>query len=99
MTFKALSWLRGRWAMAAVVAVVAAVLLGNRGFRRVVVHALQLRRLGTEMSTLKKEEAELKAAVSAAKLDDLALEKAARKELGYLKPGEVEYRFPPPGKK
>jgi len=74
----------------------AVLLLGNRGFRRLVSNWFLLRRLSAERKALDQEEGLLKKAIVAARSDDRALEAKARKELGYLKPGEVEYRFPPP---
>jgi cell division protein FtsB len=74
----------------------AALLLGNKGFRTLVSSALHLRRLESQVAEAEAEEARLKAAIEAVKNDDLALESAVRRELGYQRPGEVEYRFPPP---
>jgi cell division protein FtsB len=75
---------------------VAVLLLGNRGFRRLVSNWFLLRRLNAERRALDQEEDRLKKSIAAAQSDDRALEAKARKDLGYLKPGEVEYRFPPP---
>ena len=77
---------------------VAAFLLGNRGIRRLVSNWLLLRRIRAERSILDAEEERLRQGIAAARTDDRALEGKARKELGYLKPGEVEYRFPPTDK-
>ena len=74
----------------------AALLLGNRGFRRLVSNWFLLRRLDAERRALDAEEERLRKAIAAARTDDGALEARARKELGYLKAGEVEYRFPSP---
>ena len=73
-----------------------AVLFGNRGFRRLVSGTLQLRSLQRETERLKGEEGALQRDIAAASGDEAAIERAARRELGYLKSGEVEYRFPPP---
>jgi cell division protein FtsB len=83
-------------ALAVLAAVLASVLLGNKGFRRLVINTFRLKGLATELAELKAEEAGLQRKIDAAATDDRALERAARRELGYLKPGEVEYRFPPP---
>jgi cell division protein FtsB len=85
-----------RWACIAAAVAAAAVLFGNKGFRRLVSSTLLLRRLDAEKSALDLEEKRLKEFVAAAKSDDKALERIIRKELGYHKPGEIEYRFPPP---
>jgi len=76
----------------------AAVLLGNRGFRRLLSGMIELRRLRREFSTLQREEGELKSRIERVKTSDQALESAVRRELGYLKQGETEYRFPAPKK-
>jgi len=95
----ALAWLKRRWLPVAVAALVVLLLFGNSGFRRVVRQRLLLRSLRQEMTRLKQEETDLKKQVVLADTDERALEKAARKELDYRKPGEYEYRFPPPKKK
>ncbi len=86
------------WLYAAAALVAAAILFGNSGFRKAAANALLLRRIEREDTALLREEARLRKALTAARSDDRVLESAARRELGYLKPGEVEYRFPPPGK-
>lgn len=86
------------WLYAAAALAAAAILFGNRGFRKAAVNTLLLHRIEREDSALLREEARLRKELAAARSDDRALEAAARRELGYLKPGEVEYRFPPPGK-
>ena len=74
------------------------LMIGNSGFRRLVSRWRELRRLRLELAELKAEEARLQEKVRNAQRAGPGLERAARKELGYLKPGEVEYRFPPPKK-
>lgn len=86
------------WLYSAAALVAAAFLLGNQGFRKAVSNALLLRRIERTDAELLREEARLYKELVAARSDDYALEDAARGELGYLKPGEVEYRFPPPKK-
>lgn len=88
-----------RRALALLVGAAACVaLLGNRGFRTLVSRAVEMRRLNRELAGLRKEEAELRERIRRVRTSDHALETAARRELGYVKPGEVEYRFPVPGK-
>ena len=48
------------------------------------------------MAKLEAEEARLKARIDAVRTDDSALERVVRKELGYRRPNEIEYRFPKP---
>ena len=95
----AAAWLKRRWLPVVIVVFIFLLLFGNSGFRRVVRQTLLLRSLRREMALLKEEEAELKKQVVLADNDERALERAARKELDYRKPGEYEYRFPPPKKK
>lgn len=87
-----------RWAYAGGGVFLAALLLGNQGFRAWVANWTTLRRLEGELAGLKAEEERLQGRIEAVRSDDLVLERTVRKELGYLKPGEIEYRFPPPGK-
>ncbi|MDD2806034.1 MAG: septum formation initiator family protein [Elusimicrobiales bacterium] len=76
-------------------AVVAAALLGNSGFRSLVKNYREYRRLGAEKARLEAQHRDLqrqRREVSAKP----AIEQAARKELSMLRPGETEYRFPAP---
>lgn len=77
----------------------AVFLLANEGFRTIVSSHLQLRSLNAEMARLESEEVHLKARIDAVQTNDAALERVVRKELGYRRPGEIEYRFPPPSPK
>lgn len=95
----ALKLLRKDWLWTLGAAAVLAVLFLNRGMRRLVAHALELARLERQVQSLEKEERDLRSSIAAAGSDDRALERAARRELGYVKPGEIEYRFPPPAGK
>ena len=73
----------------------AALLLGNRGFRGLVKNYREYRRLKTEKAQLETQRRDLEK-----KLEEIgrkpAIEQAARTELGLIKPDETEYRFPPP---
>lgn len=89
-------WWRRPWILGA--ALLAGVMLGNSGFRRLVSRWRELRRLRHELAHLKVEELKLQQKIAASQRAGPALERSARAELGYLKPGEVEYRFPPPKK-
>jgi cell division protein FtsB len=84
-------WLPTLVALAAILS-----LLVNRGFRRLVSNTLAIKRLEQRLAGLNNEEVELNTQIEKFKKSDVVLENAARRELGYLKPGEVEYRFPPP---
>lgn len=87
-----------RWLIAGAASALAALLLGNRGLRAVISNSLLLRSFESELEGLKAEQSELRERIAAARDDETALEGAARRELDYLKPGEIEYRFPPPAK-
>jgi len=73
----------------------AVLLLGNRGFRSLVKNYREYRRLKTEKTQLELQRGDLEE-----KLKEMsktpAVEQAARRELGLIKPDETEYRFPPP---
>ena len=85
-----------RWFWPIIVAAAVVSLFANRGFRRLFANELALRRLNHKLDALQKEEGDLHTQIQKLKKDDVTLETAARKDLGYLKPGELEYRFPPP---
>ncbi len=73
----------------------AALLLGNRGFRSLINNYREYRRLKTEKGQLELQRGDLEK-----KLEEInkkpAIEQAARTGLGLIKPDETEYRFPPP---
>lgn len=77
-------------------AALSAVFFGNQGFRGLARNWLELRRLRHEIAALKSEQGRLAERMRLLNEGDSALERVARKELGYIKPGEIEYRFPPP---
>ncbi|MBI5598028.1 MAG: septum formation initiator family protein [Elusimicrobia bacterium] len=87
---------RARWLWAGAGVLAALALLGNSGVRSMVSSWWTLRGLRKDLSAARKEEDLLKGRIAAAKGDDRALERAARTELGLQRPGEIEYRFPPP---
>ena len=73
-----------------------AVLFGNQGFRSLVRNWIELKHLRGEIASLQKEETRQSDNLHAFRADDLSVERMARKELGYIKKGEIEYRFNPP---
>ncbi len=85
-----------RWRTPALVLLAAVVLLGNGGFRRMAQRLVQLKRIGREMEELSREQSLLREQIRQARSLE-GIERSARRQLGYLKPGEIEYRFPPPG--
>lgn len=94
-----LRWLRENWRRLALGAGVLAVFFGNAGFRSLVSNWLELRRLRGELVRLEREEKELDSQLKSLRSGEGPVERLARRELGYIKKGEIEYRFPPPEKK
>jgi len=77
-------------------ALVAAILFGSRGL-------LRLRALTNEEAAIKQrigglllENQRLRTQLHALRSDDRYLERLAREQLGFVRPGEVVYRFPSP---
>jgi cell division protein FtsB len=77
------------------IAAAAVLLLANRGFRMLVSNYREYRHLQQEKSMLEAQGAELRAQLGTINSKP-AIEQAARKELSMIRPGETEYRFPPP---
>lgn len=73
----------------------AVLLLGNRGFRSLVRNYREYRLLKAEKKQLELQRRDLGTKLEAVSKKP-AIEQAARKELGLIKPDETEYRFPPP---
>ncbi|MDX6769214.1 MAG: septum formation initiator family protein [Elusimicrobiota bacterium] len=94
----AAGWLRENWGRVVLAGGVAAVFFGNAGFRSLVSNWLELRRLKGELVHLEKEEKELDGQLKSLRGGEGPVERLARRELGYIKKGEIEYRFPPPEK-
>ena len=92
-------FIRKHWARLLIGTALFAVFFGNAGFRSLIGNWRELRRLRADISRLKVEEGELDARLKSLRAGDGGVERAARKELGYIKQGEIEYRFPPPEKK
>jgi cell division protein FtsB len=83
----------------ALLALAAAVLLlANPGFRSLVSNKIEVFKMKRRLAELKAESAELKkSAAEAARAE--SVEYNARRELGMLRQGEIEFRFPPPSEK
>lgn len=90
---------REHWPRLLFGAVVLYVFFGNAGFRSLIANWMELRRLQGEIVQLDRDEKDLDARLKALRTGDGAVERAARRDLGYIKKGEIEYRFPPPEKK
>jgi cell division protein FtsB len=74
----------------------AVFLLSNRGFRALIKNSLEYRRLRRQKAELDSEKIRLETGLKAIK-EPGQIEETARKDLGLIRPDEIEYRFPPPG--
>ncbi|MEK7384487.1 MAG: septum formation initiator family protein, partial [Elusimicrobiota bacterium] len=95
----AASFIREHWAPILIGGGLFAVFFANAGFRSLIGNWRELRRLRADISRLQVEEKELDGRLRRLRADDGGVERVARKELSYIKKGEIEYRFPPPEKK
>ena len=95
----AAAFAREHWRRLAIGAALLFVFFGNAGFRSMVSNWMELRRLKREIVQLDGDEKDLDAKLKALRSGDGGVERAARRDLGYIKKGEIEYRFPPPEKK
>lgn len=92
-------FLRAHWGRLLTGTALLLVFFGNGGFRSLTRNWLELRRLNKEIVSLQLEEKELGAKLKSMRSGDGPVERLARRELGYIKKGEIEYRFPPPAKR
>ncbi|OGS08099.1 MAG: hypothetical protein A2270_03390 [Elusimicrobia bacterium RIFOXYA12_FULL_51_18] len=70
-------------------------LLANRGFRSLIKNSLEYRRLKNQKIALDAEKIRLGQNLQTMK-EPGRIEETARKELGLIRPNEIEYRFPRP---
>jgi cell division protein FtsB len=92
-------FLREYWPRLLVGAGLLAVFFGNAGFRSLVANWRELHRLNNEISDLERDQRDLDERLKGLRAGDAGVERSARRDLGYIKKGEIEYRFPPPGKR
>ena len=92
-------FLREHWPRLIAGAGLLAVLFGNAGFRSLYGSWRELHRLHSEISDLERDERDLDERLKGLRAGDGGVERSARRDLGYIKKGEIEYRFPPPGKR
>jgi len=97
--FDPAKFLRDYWVRLVAGAGLLAVFFGNAGFRSLVGNWRELHRLNSEITQLDRDERELDERLKGLRASDGGVERSARRDLGYIKKGEIEYRFPPPGKK
>jgi cell division protein FtsB len=88
--------LRQHWGRALATAIFLAAFFSNQGFRALVANWIELRGLRREIVALDAQEKEFSRRLKAMRGGDAALERMARKELGFVRKGEIEYRFTPP---
>ena len=93
---QALAFFKAQWPRLLISTAVVAVFFGNQGFRSLVRNYLELRQLKREIALLEREEGRHAQRLKLLKAGDGSIERMARRELGYVKKGEIEYRFPPP---
>ncbi len=74
-------------------------LFGNNKFRSVVKNYIRINRMKRDLVKLKEENEKIKQQLYIVQEDSFYVEEIARRELGLLKPGEIEYRFINKGKK
>lgn len=97
MTFAAsAAFLRQNWRRVLLGILAIYVFFGNSGFRGLVGHWYQLRKMRGDIANLERDEASLEAKLKSVRAGDTAVEAAARRELGYIGKDEIEYRFPAP---
>lgn len=88
-------WIK-RWIKYILIAAIALFLFANQGFRNLVRNYMELRHLRKQRLHLKQEKVSIKKELDLLNTQNDYIEKVVRKELGLVKPGEIEYRFPPP---
>lgn len=76
-----------------IVALAILYLLINPGFRRLVKHEIEKRKLLSKMEQLRKENEKLATEIQLLETDKNYYASVVRRELKMLKPGEVEYRI------
>jgi len=70
-------------------------LFANEGFRTVVRRYWEIHKLNRELENLKMENANLRKEIYLLENDQSYIEYVARRELGVISQGEVEYNFKP----
>jgi len=80
-----------------VLLLLAVFLLANRGFRSLIKNSLEYRRLKNRRIELELEKSSLENRLKIMN-EPGQIEETARKELGLIRPNEIEYRFTPPKK-
>jgi len=89
-------YVRAHWPRLLLSGGLLAVLFGNQGFRGLVRNYVELRHLRGEIQALERQETVESGRLKALRSGGAPFERLARMELGYIRKGEIEYRFPPP---
>ena len=91
-----MSYVKQHWTRLLAYGVLVVVIFGNQGFRGLLRNWIELRHLRREIAALEQKEASEAERLKALRSGGAPLERLARRELGYIRKGEIEYRFPPP---
>lgn len=89
-------WLKDNGKRVALTVGLVAVFFGNQGFISLVRNWAELRQLRRQIAGLEVHKSQEADRLKLIASGDSAVERLARRELGYIKKGEIEYRFPPP---
>lgn len=93
---QAREFLKANWPRVAWTLFLTTVFFGNQGFRSLVRNYIELRSLQKDIAALEVQEQNNSERLRLLKSGDGSVERLARRELGYIRKGEIEYRFPPP---
>jgi len=77
-----------------IVIVIIAVLIFNKGFFNLVKRNIEVYKIKKDIVKLQLENARLRKEIYLLDSNDAYLDYRIRRDLGYIKEGEVEYRFP-----
>ena len=80
-----------------IIVIIILFLAANKGFWALITNFNELQSLQKQHIALQEENKELKLKLKLLKSDEY-MESMARKEMGFIKPKELEYRFTPPKK-
>jgi cell division protein FtsB len=80
-------------ALCAILAMVGRSLVGDRGLFEVWRKKSAYQKLAAEVQALREENVQLKQEIQALRSDPDAIERIAREQLGYSKPGEITFVF------
>jgi cell division protein FtsB len=72
-----------------------AAVFGSRGLLHLRGIQSEEQAINRRITELLRENEQLRATLAQLKSDDRAIEKRAREELGFVRPGDLVYRFPP----